>query len=111
MLKKGENNRLMKTEVIDYLDLSFHGDTEKRDEIHDEDWPEHGDVEQLEESAEERYRGGLGGGVPELELRQPPDEGAELLVLGGGKPGPVLVRLVLRHRGVDLRGEEGQQQV
>jgi len=93
------------------LDLSFHGDAEKCNEVHHQDWPEHGDVEQLEEGAEERDGGCLGGGVPELELRQSSDERSELLVLTRRKTGAVLLGLVLRHGGVDLGREEGQQQV
>ena len=94
-----------------YLDLSFHRDTEKSYEVHHQDWPEHGDVEQLEESAEERNCRGLGGGVPELELWQSSDERSELLVLTCWKTRTIFFRLVLRHGGVDLGGKEGQQQV
>ncbi len=64
-----------------YFYLSLHGDAEQRDKVHDQDRPEHGDVEKLEEGAEEGDDGGLRGRVPELELRQPPDERAELFVL------------------------------
>jgi len=66
------------------LDLTFHGDAKKRYEVHDEDGPEDWHVEKLKEGAEEGDGGGLGGGVPELELWQPPDERPELLVLPGG---------------------------
>jgi len=95
------------------LDLSFHGDTEECDEVHDEDWPEDGYVEEVKEGAGEGYDSGLGGGVPELELRQPPDEGPELVVLFGGKAQVGLFGLgfggfKLRVRRVDLGGEEGQ---
>jgi len=97
------------------LDLSFHGDAEECDEVHDEDWPEDGDVEGVDESATEGDEGGLGGGVPELELGQPPDERPELVVLLGGQGHPLLLfrlgRLVLSHRRVDLGRQEGQQKV
>jgi len=63
------------------LDLSLHGDAEEGDEVHDEDGPEHRDVEEVEESADECDDCGLGGGIPELKLRQTPDERPELFVL------------------------------
>ena len=65
--------------------MSLHCDAEEGNEVHDQDGPEDGDVEELPEGTEECNRRGLGGGVPELELGQPPDEGPELLVLVGGK--------------------------
>ena len=93
--------------------MSLHRDTEQGNEVHDEDWPEHWYVEQLEKRAEEGDGGGLSGGVPELELRQSPDERPELLVLRGGQRHAVLLLLpvILRHGRVDLGGEEGQQKV
>ena len=93
--------------------MSLHRDTEQGNEVHDEDWPEHWYVEQLEKRAEEGDGGGLGGGVPELELRQSPDERPELLVLRGGQRHAVLLLLpiVLCHGRVNLGGEEGQQEV
>ena len=36
-----------------YLDLSLHGDAEEGDEVHDEDRPEHRDVENLEKGTAE----------------------------------------------------------
>lgn len=43
--------------VLDHmLDLSLHGDTEQRDEVHDKDWPENRDVKHLEECAEEGHQ-------------------------------------------------------
>ena len=68
-----------------YLYLSLHCDAEEGNEVHDQDGPEDRDVEELPEGTEECNRRGLGGGVPELELGQPPDEGPELLVLVGRK--------------------------
>ena len=38
-----------------YLDLSLHGDAEEGDEVHDEDRPEHRDVENLEKGTAESY--------------------------------------------------------
>lgn len=38
--------------VLDHmLDLSFHGDAEEHDEVHDQDGPEHGHIEGFEERA------------------------------------------------------------
>ena len=68
-----------------YLNLTLHGDAEERDEVHDQDGPEDRHVEKLKEGADEGDEGGLGGGVPELELGQPADEGPELLVLSRGQ--------------------------
>ena len=42
-----------------YLDLSLHGDAEEGDEVHDEDRPEHRDVENLEKGTAESYHLGL----------------------------------------------------
>jgi len=65
------------------LDLPLHGDAKERDEVHDEDGPEHGNVEELEECTGEGDDCGLGGGIPELELRQSADKRPKLLVLTG----------------------------
>ena len=42
-----------------HLDLPLHGDAKERDEVHDEDGPEDGDVEEIEEGANEGDGGGL----------------------------------------------------
>lgn len=52
--------------------MSLHGDAEQSDEVHDEDWPEDRDVEEVKEGAEERDQSRLRGRVPELELGQTP---------------------------------------
>ena len=91
--------------------MSFHGDTEEGDEVHHEDRPEHGNIEELEEGAGEGDGSCLGCGVPELELWKSADEGSELLVAGCWKSWTILLRLVLRHGRVDLWGEESEQQV
>lgn len=93
------------------LNLSLHCDTEKCYEVHHENWPEYRDVEQLKERAEECNGRGLGGRVPELELWQTADERSELFILTCWKTWAVFFRLVLRHSGVNLGREEGQQQV
>ena len=73
-----------------HLDLSLHRDDEEGDEVHDEDGPEDRDVEELEEGAAEADERRLRRRVPELELGQPPDEGAELLVLPRRQRQPVV---------------------
>ena len=63
------------------LDLSLHRDAEEGDEVHDEDRPENRDVEELEEGTHKGNGRRFGSGVPELKLRQSPDEGSELFIL------------------------------
>ena len=79
----------------DHLYLPLHGDAEEGDEVHDEDGPEDRDVENLEKGTAEGDDCGLGGRVPELELRQPPDERTELLALVRRQPGGPVWRTTL----------------
>lgn len=51
-----------------YSNLSLHRDAEERNEVHNEDGPEHRNIENFEEGAYERNRGGLCDCVPKLEL-------------------------------------------
>jgi len=92
------------------LYLSLHGDAEECDEVHDEDRPEHRDVEQLKESAAEGDHGGLGGRVPELELGQPPDERSELLVLPGWELHSFIV-IEIGHGRVNPWRQESKEQI
>ena len=78
------NRRAHKTSSTN-LNLSLHRDTEEGYEVHDKDGPKHRDVEELKEGTEECNRGGLGCRIPELELRQPPDERSKLRILGSLK--------------------------
>ena len=96
-----------------YLNLTLHRNAEECDEVHDEDWPKHGDVEKLEEGAEKGDEGGLGRRVPKLELWQPPDERPKLVRLPRGQLHALvgLLSLKLSHGRVDLRRQEGQEQV
>lgn len=56
--------------VLDHVpNLPLHGDAEQRDEVHDQNWPEHRHVERLEERADDPDDRALADGVPELELR------------------------------------------
>ena len=63
--------------------MSLHRDDEERDEVHDEDWPEDRDVEELEEGATEGDERCFRSRVPKFELWQPSDERTELVVLLG----------------------------
>ena len=79
--------------MTNYLDLSLHSDAEECYEVHHKDWPEHRDVEELEESTSECDGCGLGGGIPELKLWQPSDERPELLILGSWQRWTIFIRL------------------
>ena len=50
------------------FDLPFHREEEQRDEIHQQDRPKHGYVEDAEEGHHERDDEGFRERVPELEL-------------------------------------------
>ena len=84
------------------------------DPVHDQDGPEDGHVEDLEPGADESEGDGAGSGVPELELGQAADEGAELLVLLGRQAarGPVFHLTVYRIVGrVELGRQESEEHV
>lgn len=88
------------------LNLSLHGDAEERDEVHDQDWPEHRDVEELKEGADEGDHCGLGGRVPELELRQATNERPKFVRLTSRKLHAIISLLFfeLGHGRIDFRG-------
>lgn len=124
-VKKGEEGG----GTTPHLYLSLHGDAEESDEVHHEDRPEYGDVEQLKEGTDEGDGRGLGGRVPELELGQTSDERPEFLVLarrqprlsiytdnsdyrGGNRQGSLTVVSIQFHGGwIDLRSEKGEEEV
>lgn len=96
-----------------YLDLSIHGDGKQGDKVHDQDWPEDGHVEQLEEGAHRADDSTLGHRVPELELGQTTHKRLELAALRaaavcGQLRSLVIVQVQFR---VDLGREEGDEQV
>lgn len=70
---------------IHYLDLSLHCYAKQSDEVHDQNRPKYGDVEELEERAAERDHRGLRGRVPELEFGQPPNERSKFVTLPRGQ--------------------------
>lgn len=74
-----------------HFNLALHGDAEQRDEVHDQNGPEDGDVEAVEEGADDGDNCALGHRQPELELRQSSDEGAELLSGPGGQGGTTFI--------------------
>lgn len=56
--------------VLDHVpNLPLHGDAEQRDEVHDQDRPEHRHVKCLEEGANDPDDRALADGVPKFELR------------------------------------------
>jgi hypothetical protein len=98
------------------LEIKRTGQDKEDDPVHDEDRPEDGDVEDLEPAAHEADSDSPGRGVPELELGKAADEGAELLVLLGGKTSSASIFHIHRvieglDRGVELGLEEGKEQV
>jgi len=93
------------------LNLTLHGDAEKRDEVHDEDRPENRNIEQLKEGTREGDSGGLRGRIPEFELWQTPDEGSELLVLICRQPWLPIIIIQLHGGWVDFRSKEGEEKI
>lgn len=79
-----------------------------------EDWPEDWHIEYRKEGADGANDNSSGCGVPELELREAPDEWAELLVLLSWKTASctilhfIIYDLVAR---VELGLEEGEEEV
>lgn len=57
--------------------------------VYHQNRPEHGDVKDLRPAAQEPDGDGSGRRVPELELRESADKGAELVVVLGGETGAV----------------------
>ena len=83
--------------VLDHvLDLPLHREHKESDKVHEEDWPEDREVEELEEGEEEGDDECLRQRIPELELWQPADEGTELIVLGRRQRRPLHLRVHLR---------------
>lgn len=96
----------------------MHGKLTRKDEqhepVHDQYRPEDRHVEDLEPAAPERNDDSAGGRVPELELGQSADEGAELLVLlGGERPDRAVLHVVVHGLvgRVELGLQEGEEQV
>lgn len=65
--------------VLDHVsDLSLHGEEEEDEEVYQQDGPEHGHVEHLEEGHEEADNHRLDAPVPELELGKTTSKGSEI---------------------------------
>ena len=82
--------------------------------VHNQDRPEDGHVENLKPAAHEGDGDGAGGRVPELELGEPADERAELLILLGRESADGAILHVVVHGlvgGVELGLEEGEKKV
>lgn len=81
--------------------------------VHHQHRPEYGQVENLEPAAEEADCDRLCRRVPELKLWQPAYERPELLVLlrGEATSGAVFHAFILLKRGVEFRGEKGEEEI
>lgn len=60
--------------------MGLTGKEEEDEPVHDQNWPEHWHVEDLEPAAEKGDGDNSSGRVPELKLGQAANEGPELLV-------------------------------
>lgn len=65
------------------LYLPLHCDTEKHDEVHHQDRPEHGDVESLKEGTDHSHKNAFCSRMPKFEFWKPSNEGAKFLILFG----------------------------
>lgn len=86
----------------------------KHNPVNDQNRPEDGDIEEREPRADEANGNGPGGRVPELELGEAADEGAELVVLLGGQAGggvAVFQAFILGDGGVPFWLEEEEEEV
>jgi hypothetical protein len=61
-------NKFSTTTNSTYPYLSFHCDTEKRDKVHDENWPKDRNIKYVKEGAYYSDGRGLCYGIPELEF-------------------------------------------
>ena len=80
-MRNRKNNSIFYLLLVQYLDLPLHGDAEECQEVHDQDGPEHGNVEQFEEGTAEGDNCSLGSRVPEFELGEASDKRPKLFVL------------------------------
>ena len=89
------------------------GQSKQNQPVHDQHGPKHGQIENLPPAAEEANGNSLCGRVPELEFGEAADKGAELLVFFCGQAAGVAVfhAFVLFERGVEFRGQEGEEEV
>ena len=89
------------------------GQDEQQEPVHDQNRPKYEQIERPEEAAHEPDGDGPRRRVPELELRQPPHERAELVVLLRRQPArrAVLHALVLLERRIELGRDEGEEDV
>jgi hypothetical protein len=98
--------------------MSLTRQTEQYQPINHQDRPKHRQIENLKPARHKAADDHPGGAVPELELGQPADEGAKLLVLLGGEGAAlavaraaVLQALVLRQGRVKLGLQEGEEEI
>lgn len=91
------------------------GQREQHDPVHDQHGPEDGQIKDAEPTTREAYYDSFRCGIPELELGQAADEGAEFLVLFGGQAGGAVfesgVIFVAGEGGVEFGLQEGEEEV
>lgn len=104
--------------VLDHsLYLPPHRQKHQDQPVHHQDRPEHRQIEDLAPTAQKRESDRACRCMPELELRQSSHEGLELFVVLCGERGglargyTVLHVRILFEGGVELRGDEGEEEV
>eukprot|EP01137_Pigoraptor_chileana_P003656 Opistho-2@44149 len=99
--------------VLDHVaDLALHRDRKQHEKIHNEYGPEDGDVEEREECKHRRHNDRLGCSVPKLELWEPANERAKLLVgLSRERRAVLLFVVVIVHRRINARRQKGNEQI
>ena len=85
-------------------------DSARTDKVKQQDRPKDRDVEDREEGHHERDAKRFGERVPEFELGQPSNEGAELVVLGCRKRRAISLRVALRRQEADQQVEHVDSQ-
>lgn len=97
--------------VLDHvLNLATHSQSKEQNKVHEEDWPEDGNVKDGKDGADETAEHRADGTVPKLELWQATNEGTELVdpgtrgeIAGQGARIPrnvIQIRVIVQCRGV-----------
>jgi len=99
--------------IFDHVpNLSFHGEHEQHNEIHNEYRPEHGNVEELKECTTHRNEDRLRCRVPKLELGQSSHERSKLFSLSGRQRWATLFVFAIHFPGgIDFGCEKGDEQI
>lgn len=72
------------------LDLSFHGHKKEHQPIHDQYWPEHGNIKNREEGRKKSHQHRPNTRIPELELWQPPHKWSKFIICLGWQSWPII---------------------